>query len=129
MQTADNTQTPPSSRDPLAAVPVATDGISVSETGQGRVLLSWQAPARTTLGRWFARRCGWARVARIELDERGSAFWRAIDGRRSLHEIDAGLHYTPPLDQDARSALLIEFTKALMLRGVICLRLPDRPEA
>jgi len=111
--------------DPLAAIPVAPDNVHADLSVPERVRLRWHNPPRTRLGAWLARALGWQRGAVLELDARGSCFWRGIDGQRTLHAIAADLRTTFGLEQAATEQAVIEFTATLMRRGVLCLRLPQ----
>ena len=82
-------------------------------------------PPKSKLGRFLARRLGFERYARVNLDERGTAFWHQIDGRHSLHDIEQHLRSTFDFSLRDSEEATIEFTKKLMLRGLIGLRLAD----
>lgn len=70
---------------------------------------------------WLAAKFRLYRNIRINLDARGSFFWRQINGQRSLREIDAVLREEFELtDEESKKATLV-FTKQLMLRHLIVL--------
>jgi hypothetical protein len=64
---------------------------------------------------------------RVNLDRCGTLYWRHIDGKRSLADIEKALRRELSLGRKESTKAVIEFTKQLMLRGLICLRLPGQP--
>jgi hypothetical protein len=113
--------------DPLAAVPVIPPTVTAQTGADGRLRLWREVPPRTALGRLLARRLHWVRRRGVELDERGTRFWREIDGRRSLHAIARRLHVGLRTPYEESERAVIEFTRQLMLRGLVALRLPGMP--
>jgi hypothetical protein len=120
------TQAPGQVRDPLAATPVAAPGVEAHRDGASLTQLRRARPHRNGAAGLLGRLFGFSGYARIALDERGSAFWKQVDGRRDLHAIERGLRERFGLAREESERAVVEFTKALMLRGLVCLRLPDR---
>jgi len=113
--------TPPA-RDPLSAVPVVPDGVHATPIGDGLLLerrLTPSGPVRTFVERTFGLR----RHRRFELDRVGADFYAAIDGTRTLGDIEAALRARHALSiEDGRKAVTA-FTKALLERELVLLRL------
>jgi len=112
-------------RDPLDAVPVPTPGIGTRDTAKGGVSLSAEAKAASRIGRFCAEKLGMRRTVQFALDERGAFFWRQVDGTRPLSAIERALRARYSLDEAESKAAVIAFTKTLMLRGLISLRVDN----
>jgi hypothetical protein len=92
---------------------------------QGRLQLKHSPPPGRGLRGFLARQFALFSVRRIFLDERGSYFWNLIDGNRTLAEIERNLARQYDLEtQQSRDAVIL-FTKMLMRRGLIGLKLPS----
>jgi hypothetical protein len=106
---------------PLAAVPVLVDGVEARRDTESLVQLNRRVPPATGAFGWLARVMGTRRV-RINLDERGSFFWDRIDGKRNLMQIAAELQERFGTDVAAARHATVTFTRMLMLRHIIQLR-------
>ena len=62
---------------------------------------------------------------RVVLDERGAFFWGRIDGQRSLTVILGELQARFGLDPAVARWCIIEFTKQLMRRNLVELKIVD----
>jgi hypothetical protein len=111
--------------DPFSAIPIAVDDVQSYDRDNQRVQLWRPIPPKSMLGRFLARRLGFKRFVRVNLDERGTSYWRLVDGQHSLHDIERHLRTTYAFDQAESKEATVEFTKILMLRGLIGLRLAD----
>jgi hypothetical protein len=111
--------------DPFAACPVRIPFVRARADRQGRLQLKHSPPPGHGVRGFFARYFRLFRGRRIFLDERGSFFWNLIDGRHTLAEIERELarHYDLETQQ-SRDAVIL-FTKMLMRRGLIGLKLPS----
>jgi len=107
--------------DPLAAVPVIPPGVESADAPGGLVLC--RTPPAAGVLSFLERRFGWTRTRTFELDRAGAAFFRAIDGTRSLREIAQRLARELGLDPTEGRSRVLAFTKELMARGLIALRL------
>jgi len=109
-------------RDPLRAIPLRPDGVAAVQKPDGLLVSrSVIRGGRGWLGRWFARDY----AVRALLDARGRFFWEQIDGRRSLDEIAGLLERQSGLDKAAARQAIFAFTKELMRRNLVALRLDD----
>jgi len=114
--------------DPFAACPVRIPFIRAKSDTQGRLQLKHSPPPGRGLRGFLARQFSLFSVKRIFLDERGSFFWNLIDGHRTLAEIERSLARQYDLEaQQSRDAVIL-FTKMLMRRGLIGLKLPNHQE-
>lgn len=110
--------------DPFDAAPVVAEGVEVREDSQGRLQLRGTPPPRPGFAASISRRLGFRRCIRVDLDDNGSLFWRQIDGRRSLREIECIVRRKTRQDQETTEKAVILFTKMLMQRHLICLAMP-----
>ncbi len=65
---------------------------------------------------------------RVNLDERGSAFWGLIDGETELNEIERQLRQKFSLSREDSELAAVQFTKRLMKRYLIYLKVPAERE-
>jgi len=100
-------------------VEACRDGASLTQLRRAR-------PHRSGPAGLVGRLLGFSGHVRVALDERGSAFWEQVDGRRNLHAIERHLRERFGLERGESERAVVEFTKLLMLRGLVCLRLPGR---
>ena len=114
--------------DPFDAVPHVAQGVEARADAAGLLQVRRLAPPRRSLLGPLRRALRPPTEGRINLDERGTFFWRQIDGRRNVRAVMRALAKRFGLDRsDARAATIL-FVKALMLRGLIHLEV-DRPRA
>jgi hypothetical protein len=106
---------------PLTAVPIPMDGVEARRDTGSLVQLNRRVqPARGISG-WVSRVLG-ARRVRVNLDEQGSFFWERIDGQRNLAQIASELQQRFGTDPAAARQATVMFTRMLMLRHIIQLR-------
>ena len=112
-------------RDPLLAIPIRNQLAEHREDSRGCYQIRMRLKPEPGLKAYLARTLGFHRDVRVDLDERGSYFWAQIDGRRSLQAIEKDLRQRFALDpEESRRATLL-FTKALMVRHLILLKIED----
>ena len=112
---------------PLAAVPMLLDGVEARRDTASLVQLNRSVqPPRGVLG-WFSRLLGSRRV-RINLDEQGSFFWDRINGQRDLAQIASELQQRFGTEPAAARQATVSFTRMLMLRHIIQLRVDRAAE-
>ena len=114
-------------RDPLAATPVAVPGVQAQRDAANLLQLRRPLPTRGRIGAVLERVFGFNRYVRFNLDEQGGWFWERIDGKRDLHAIETELRKRFSLSPEESVKAVIEYTKVLMMRGLICLRLHEAP--
>lgn len=125
---AQSTASSPSTRDLLAAVPiVAEDVIATPTPGRPGLKLERALPPSGRFAAWLERHFGLGRMQSYELDVVGTGFFQAIDGRRTLAQIEALLRKENRFSESESRTAVIEFTKTLMLRGLVALRVPGTP--
>jgi hypothetical protein len=113
-------------RDPLDAVPLVPPDVSATEA-EGRRGPEVRVTRRLRPGRGLGGRLvawmGGDYPIRVALDGAARFFWRQIDGRRSLAEIAAAVRREYGMGEDEARRATIEFTKSLMRRHLIGLRI------
>lgn len=112
-------------RDPFLAIPRVADNVEAREDSSGCLQLRKSLAPRPGIGARIARRLGIHRHIRVNLDELGTLYWRQIDGRRSLREIEACIGEAASLDKAESERATLVFTKMLMLRYLIELQIAD----
>ncbi|MBD3240208.1 MAG: PqqD family peptide modification chaperone [Chitinivibrionales bacterium] len=119
----------PRRRDPLNATPVVAPDVEARTDTRSLVQLRRDMPAQSRMSVLLRRWFHYKRYVRVNLDECGTAFWKQIDGRRDLHGIERNLRKRFGWSEEQSVAAIVGFTKMLMLRGLICLRLPGQEAA
>jgi len=117
------------SRDPFDAVPVAAEGVEVRADSRSCVQLKRTFVPKPGLAGLLARTFGLRRDIRVDLDERGTAFWKLIDGRRTVRDIEQSIRRTYSLPRHENEKATILFAKMLMERYLIHLEIPRKNEA
>ncbi len=114
----------PPHTDPFLAVAHLDSKAQVRHDSSGHLQIRRPLPERPGPSEFLARALGLRRAVRVNLDERGTFFWRQVDGKRSLGEIETLVRGRYELTaQDSRAATMV-YTKALLLRHLIHLELP-----
>lgn len=114
--------------DPFSATPLVAEGVEVREDSRGMIQILRDAPnGRGFLAR-LALRFGFRRRVRVNLDEYGTIFWKQIDGRRSLRDIEAAIRRTTKQDREENEKAVIRFTGMLMMRHLIYLTASEQQE-
>ncbi len=115
--------------DPFAARPVRIPFVRARADSQGRLQIKHSPPPGRGLRGFFARYFSLFPIRRVFLDERGSFFWNLIDGHHTLADIERALNRQYAMEtQQSRDAVIL-FTKTLMRRGLIGLKLPTSENA
>src|SRR5690554_2305523 len=102
------------------------DGVEAREDSQGCLQLRRCVEPGRGLGGFLAERLGFRRPLRVNLDATGTLFWKQIDGRRSLREIERIVRQRAGLEREDSEKAVVLFTKMLMLRRLVNLKLPAR---
>jgi hypothetical protein len=115
-------------RDPFLAVPEVAPRVEGRVNAENCIHLRRRIPPKGRIAGFLARTLGWNRDVLVNLDPRGSAFWRLVDGQRNLESIQSEIRKQWNLkDEESRRAVLL-FTRDLMTRGLLRLRYPIPPD-
>ncbi|MDK2970628.1 MAG: hypothetical protein PWP23_383 [Candidatus Sumerlaeota bacterium] len=113
------TAAPPS--DPLQAVPRVAPNVHARTARGGALHLRMDLPPKGRIGAFVLRHFGWQRHHLMNLDARGAAFWRLINGRRTLETIAGILAKKWKHGEEECRIAVMEYTRTLMTRGLIVL--------
>jgi hypothetical protein len=117
----------PPAADPLAAVPLKPDNVEIRRDTQGRIHLKL-TPVLKPLHRKVAVWLHYDYCAKVELDEVGSHYYSLVDGCHSLSAIVDEMGVKLGKSRDEIAMQVIEFTKSLMVRNMLALKVPvDTP--
>ncbi len=112
-------------RDPLEAVPVRNELAEHREDSQSCYQIRMRVPPGPGLGARVADKFGLHKDVRVDLDSQGSFFWSQVDGSQDLRTIEGKLRQQFSLDEkESREATLL-FTKSLLLRHLIQLKIDN----
>ena len=108
--------------DPLAAIPMKPANVELREDSQGCLhlrLTPTLGPVQRKVARWL----GYDYTRKLTLDEDGTFYYRLVDGHHTLAAIVDEL--TRKLGQDRRdiTTMVVTFTKMLMTRNMIVLKI------
>lgn len=107
---------------PFDAVPIKATAVEAREDDQSCICLRRTVETRFSriplLGRIFPKQENFW----FQLDGLGSEFWKLIDGERNLGDIELRLRKKLKLEEDLSRQSVMQYTKALMLRGLIMLK-------
>jgi hypothetical protein len=117
----------PASNNPFAACPVQAPFVQVEEN-QGRIQVRQTPPPRQGIRAFLARRFSMFPFRVVCLDERGTFYWKQIDGKRTLGEIEQRLRTQYRMEPGQSRDAVVLFTKMLMRRSLIALKLPQPAE-
>jgi len=112
--------------DPFAAIPHIADGVEVREDSRGLLQIRKTVAQKPGFMASIGRALGLERRARVILDAEGTLFWKQIDGRRSLRDIEKLVCPLVPEDDREKEKAIILFTKMLMARDLIRLEIKTR---
>lgn len=107
---------------PLLAVPMVADGVEWKPDSTSCAQIRKTVVPTQGLRGWMARLLRQKYYARVDLDAKGTLFWRQVDGKRNLAQIAARLQGELGLTKEAAEECVILFVKDLMKHGLICLR-------
>ncbi len=116
------------SRDPFDAVPIVADGVECRTDAKGRLQLRKEIKPKPGMSELLARKLGFRSDIRVNLDENGSLFYKAIDGQRTLNDIERDLRKKWNLSKEKSKNSVVLFTKMLMVRHLMYLQI-DRDDA
>ena len=116
---------PAASADPFAAIPSMAKGVEAREDARGNLQIRKSAPRKTGPAARLAQRLGFRRHVRVNLDTNGTLFWKQIDGRRSLRDIEHVIRQQTGLAREETEKAVILFAKMLLLRHLIYLAVPQ----
>lgn len=109
--------------DPLDAVPIIPDGVEMRDDSEGNRQLRVTPEVvgfRKRIARWLGQ--DYSSVA--VLDEHGTQFIRAVDGRRTLRDVvDLLAASSGRSRQDVEEGVVL-FTRKLMVKNMIALKVP-----
>lgn len=106
----------------FAAVPVPAPFVDAKADARGHLHLRFEPPPKPGMASWMARRFKIRPRVRYELDEGGTRFWQAIDGKRPLADIAAQLEEPLGLSRDNARRAAALFTYDLMCRNLLLLK-------
>jgi len=112
--------------DPLAAIPLQPANVELRADSNGRLHLR----LTPKLGPWQRRVAAWLRydyTRKLELDETGTQYYRLADGARTLTAIIDELSTQLGKDRREVAAMVVTFTKMLMTRNMIALKVVAKP--
>ncbi|AWT59768.1 MAG: hypothetical protein DF168_00963 [Candidatus Moanabacter tarae] len=109
-------------KDPFAAVPSITPGIEAKLDSRSMLQLRHKIKPSSQLMQFMADKLGFRRSVRVNLDERGTFFWQQIDGIRDLRSIAKSIQTRFNINREECDSAVIHYTKLLMLRGLVQLR-------
>jgi len=115
---------------PLQAIPVPEQGVETKYDPKSRAQLRRVLPPKRGMYAWISKRMGYQHFTRIDLDEGGSLFWKEVDGKTSLNEVANRLKESFDCTHEQAIKACLTFSRELMLRRMICLRIPgdeDQP--
>lgn len=117
------------SYDPLTARPVVPENVESWVCDNGLVKIERTVSSRGKFGSWVENRFGLKKSARVNLDEQGTAFWKLVDGKRTLADIDNKLQKVLHIDARESRTAVLAFTRMLMERNLINLYVKAAPKA
>ena len=117
-------------KDPFAACPVHAPYVEAREI-DGKVQVRLQPPPSAGRGWWASLtfRLTMFPFRLVCLDELGTFYWKQVDGRRTLADIERRLRDHARMEPGQSRDAVVVFTKMLMRRSLIALKLPGHAEA
>ena len=106
---------------------MVAEGVREETGSAGAVVLVRAMPVPLRYARLLGRFLGRERIARTLLDEHGGFFWRQIDGVRTLGQIADAVRKQMNRPEMETRAAVISFTKDLMKRNLLSLKVPLTP--
>ena len=113
---------PTTGGDPLAAIPLIPGDIEMKRDSRGRLHLRIARPLRG-LHKKVAAWLKYDYSRKLELDAEGTCYFDSADGARTLREIAARIAAQLGRDRRAMEDGVIEFTKILMRKNLIALKI------
>ena len=110
------------SSDPLDVVPCIPQQVEARSDSKNNVQLRYCHPPKSRLDALVMRTLKLRKAIRVNLDERGSAFWRMIDGQHDLHWISGQIATKYDIADEQAKGAAVAFVRDLMLRGMVQLK-------
>lgn len=107
--------------DPLKVVPKVAPDVEVRAAEDGSFHLRHRIPPEGEFGKLVRRILPWKRDKLVNLDERGTAYWKLVNGKRTLEEIADSLTIKWKLDEVECRRAVVVYTRSLMIRNLIVL--------
>lgn len=114
--------------DPLSVVPLKPDNVEVRTDSRGFIHLRMTPPLKP-LHRKVAHWLKYEYSAKVELDEYGTLFYGLVDGERTLGAIIEAMAGTTGKSRKDMAMGVVAFTKSLMTRNMLVLKVPARTPA
>jgi hypothetical protein len=115
----------PRIRDPFAVIPMQPENVELRRDSRGRIHLRLTPQLKgfqAALARWLHYDC----TKKVELDQHGTLFYGLVDGTRSLAQIvDAMTAQLGKARKEIEPGVIL-FTKGLMTRRLLLLKVADR---
>lgn len=112
---------------PLVAVPVKEHGVESKLDNTRRAQVRRRLPPKPGIYGWLSKKVGYKHDVHFKLDENGTAFWSQIDGKKDLRTIATHFKHRVKCDQEQAQRACVTYARDLMVRRLICLRLPSKP--
>ncbi len=112
-------------RDPFGAVPLKNAAAEHRQDSNACYQIRMRLEPKPGLGGQISSRLGFHRDVRVDLDAHGSFFWSQIDGRQDLRAIERKIREKFSLEPADSEKATIMFTKMLMLRHLIQLKIEE----
>ena len=110
---------------PLEVIPVVEADTEARRDERGLLQIRRAMQPKRGLYEWVSRKFRFRHDIRINLDEVGSFFWEQIDGRRTLDDVTGAIRKQFDLKLDESRKAVIMFTKVLLLRHLVYLKVPS----
>lgn len=121
-------EAPAPARDPLDAIPLRPDSVEVRSGDGGTCQLCRKLPEQPGIGGWISRKLKLQRDIYLQLDNYGAWFWNRIDDNHTLRQIASDMAGEFNWEADMARQSVLTFTRQLMERGFIALRIEPTPE-
>ena len=118
---------PRKTHDPFAAVPLIAPDVETRCDERRLVQVRRKLKQKKGFLGALARRLGFDRATKASLDEKGSYFWRQIDGKKDLARIERKLSGHFRIERTESRRAIVQFAKTLMERGLIVLKVSGKP--
>lgn len=112
---------------PLVAVPVKESGVESRLDRANCTQIRRRLPPKPGVYGWLSKKVGYKHDVHFRLDEFGTAFWSQIDGSKDLRTIATAFKHRIDCDQEQAQRACVTYARDLMVRRLICLRLPGKP--
>jgi len=111
--------------DLLAAVPVRHPGAKEQEAKNDALRLAVPLP-RSRVARWLTLGNNQPVTRQFELDERGAAVWRMIDGRMTVRAMIESFAKTHRLNLREAEVAMLSYLRTLSSRSIVAIQFPSK---